>query len=66
MLDLLIGILYTLRRWRALVAWAFTAALIYPVLTYVPDSRIAWFLAVAIAIVGFFGGLYWEAKSGSN
>jgi len=64
--DLLVDVLYTLRRWRAFLTWAFAAALIYPVITYVPNHSIALFSAIAIGIVGFVGGLYWEVTSGSN
>ena len=64
MIELLISIFYTLRRWRPLVAWAFTAALIYPVIKFVPDTTVAFYSAVTIGIAGFAGGLYWEAVSG--
>jgi hypothetical protein len=66
MFDLLVDILYSLRRWRAFFAWAVPAALIYPLVTYFPDHGSAWYGAIAIGFVGFVGGLYWEAKSGSS
>ena len=66
MFDLLVGILYQLCRWRAFLAWLTAAAVIYPVITYIPHHQFAWKLAVIIGISGFFGGLYWEIRSGSN
>ena len=66
MIDLLVGTLYQLGRWRAFLAWAMTAAVIYPVMKYIPNHHFAWNLAVIIAIGGFVGGLYWEIKHGSN
>lgn len=63
MLEALIDILCTLRRWRAFVAWIFTASVVYPVLHYVPNHTLAVYLAVAIGVTGFVGGLYWEATS---
>jgi hypothetical protein len=65
-LEILIDILYTFRRWRALLTWAVAAALIYPVMTYLPNHGIEWLLVAAIGVVGFAGGLYWEVTSGSN
>ena len=66
MFELLVDVLYTFRRWRAFLAWAVSAALIYPLMIYFPNNESAFFLAITIGIVGFVGGLYWEAKSGSN
>lgn len=63
MIEILVDILYTLRRWRAFAAWILTASIVYPVLHYdFPTHAISIYLAVAIGVTGFFGGLYWEAQ----
>jgi hypothetical protein len=64
MLNFLASILYSMRRWRALFAWLVTAALVYPILTYVPNHAVAFYSALAIGVAGFAGGLYWESQSG--
>lgn len=60
MLEFLINALYAMRRWRAFFAWLVTAAIVYPILKYVPNPMIAAYSAAAIGLVGFAGGLYWE------
>jgi hypothetical protein len=62
-LDLLVSFV-SLRHWRALFAWLMTAAIIYPIITYVPNPSLAFYSSVAIGVTGFVAGLYWEHQCG--
>ena len=62
-LEIVFDILEYVMSWRLFLAVAVAGAMIYFVILYVPNGPAQGAISIALGVVGFSGGMYWQYRA---
>jgi hypothetical protein len=63
LLGFVFDILEYVLSWRLFVALAVAGAMIYLVVLYVPNESAQGAISIALGVIGFSGGMYWQCRA---